>query len=132
LPCGLSSAHATSVGTVPLYGDSVAQPSQFQRVDWTEERRTKLRRAFWLIEHANADYNGHRVKAMEHIKKAAEVLGMDLHGNGYEADRTQKESDLQMRRARELLHEVGKESGGRELEHIRQAVAEIDHALDVR
>ncbi|HUD48678.1 MAG TPA: hypothetical protein VMR33_17735 [Candidatus Baltobacteraceae bacterium] len=130
LPLAIPSAHAVSAATAPVVGDADVQPSQFQRVAWGEEKREKLRHAYWLLEHADADYHGHRVKAMEHIKKAADVIGMDLHGHDY-ATTDQFKSDERMRRARALLHEVADESGGREHEHLRDAIHELDHALEV-
>jgi hypothetical protein len=132
LPIGFASAYAASITTMQSDG-SVVQPSQFQFVQWTEGRRAKLREAYWLLEHANADYNGHRGKAMEHIRKAGELLGMEiLHGRGYEGDHPQEASDARLRHARDLLRDVGAESGGKELERIRMAIREIDIALEVR
>jgi hypothetical protein len=133
LQFGTSAAHAVSAPVVPLGSDEVIQSSQFQRVEWTEERRIKLRRAFWLLEHANADYDGHKVKAMEHIKKAGESLGMDLHGKGYEGEHKQGTSDERLREAKVLLKDVMKESENhaKEYAHLENALREINHALKV-
>ncbi len=131
LPLGISSVHAVSAPTDAVASDAVVQPSQFQRVEWKEEKREKLRHAYWLLEHADGDYAGHRVLAMEHIKKAGEIIGMELHGKDY-AHTDQFKSDERLRRARTLLHEVAVDSGGKELEHIHKAVGEIDRSLDVK
>jgi hypothetical protein len=131
-PIGFASGDATSTAAIQSDGGSVVQPSQFQLVQWTEVRRAKLREAFWLLEHANADYNGHRGKAMVHVKKAGEFLGMDLHGKGYDGAHVQEKSDARLRHARDLLRDVAAESGGKELERIRLAIRELDLALTVR
>ena len=129
LPLGISSAHAVSAPTTPVSGDAVVQPSQFQRVEWTEERRAQLRRAFWLLEHADSDYAGHRGKAIEHVKKAGVVLGLDLHGKGYGTEIEQAASDERMREARDLLKAVVRESDGKERDILQDAVREVNHAL---
>lgn len=131
LPLGISSARAVSAPTVPVAGDAVVQPSQFQRVEWNEERRAQLRRAYWLLEHSDGDYSGHRVKAMEHIKKAGEVLSLDLHGKGYGEGIKQASSDARMLEARDLLKAVVRESGSKEQEILYNAIREINHALKV-
>jgi hypothetical protein len=130
LPLGISSAHAVSTATVPVAGDAVVQPSQFQTIEWGEEKREKLRHAYWLLEHADRDYDGHRVKAMEHIKRAGEIIGMDLHGKLYSGGEPPT-SDMRVHRARALLQEIAEESGGKEHEHLHNAIHELDHALEV-
>jgi hypothetical protein len=132
LPVGISNARAASAPVVPLSGDSVVQPAQFQRVEWTEERRIQLRRAFWLLENANSDYAGHRIKAMEHVKKAGEVLGMDLHGEGYKGEHKQGASDERLREAKELIKAVLRETDSRTKEYgrLEDAVREINRALE--
>jgi hypothetical protein len=131
LPLGITKAHAVSAATAPVAANPAAQPSQFQRVeDWREENREKLRHAYWLLENADHDYAGHRVKAMEHIRKAGEIIGMELHGKGYGGGEPPK-SDEKLIRARNLLQEVKKESKGKENEHLHLAIVELDHALDV-
>jgi hypothetical protein len=133
LPLGVTNARAISAQTAPITDDSIVQPSQFQRVEWTEERRVQLRRAFWLLEHSDADYAGHRAKAMEHVKKAGEIISMDLHGKGYGGeDVKQSKSDDRMREARRIIQEVARESGPDEKERLHKAVAEIDRALAAR
>jgi len=130
LPLGISNARAVSAPATPVASDAVVQ-QELQRVEWKEEKREKLRHAYWLLEHADGDYAGHRVLAMEHIKKAGEVIGMELHGKDY-AHTDQVKSDERLRRARTLLHEVAEDSGPKEVEHIRKAVVEIDRSLDVK
>jgi hypothetical protein len=131
LPLGISNAHAVSAPAAPVAADAVVQTSQLQRVEWKEEKREKLRHAYWLMEHADGDYSGHRVAAMEHMKKLGEMLGIELHGKDY-AHTDQFKSDERLRRARALLHEIAEDSGPKEVEHIHKAVGEIDRALDVK
>jgi hypothetical protein len=107
----------------------VLQQAQFQRVDWEEAKRHKLRTAYWLIEHADREYDGHRKVALKEVKKAGDIIGMDLHGEGYRGD-AKWDSDKQLREARKLLKEVRLESGGgEEHKHLRTAIKEIDLAL---
>jgi hypothetical protein len=110
------------------FTDAVVQPSQFQRVAWEEEKKEKLRHAFWLLENADHDYAGHRIKAIEQIRKAGEIIGMELHGKGYGGAEPPK-SDERLHRARVLLQEVAEESGGKEHEHLHKAIHELDDAL---
>jgi hypothetical protein len=129
LPLEISSARAISAPAVMVASDTVVQPSQFQRVEWNEDRKSKLRRAFWLVEHAKGDYAGHRAKAMAHIKHAGEVLSIDLHGKGYGEGMGQAESDARLREARDLLKDVERESSGKEQEIITNGVRELNKAL---
>jgi hypothetical protein len=129
LPLGISSAHAVSATTVPVAGDTVVQPSQFQRVNWGEAKKRKLRRAYWLLEIADRDYEGHRVKAMEEVKKAGDIIGMDLHGDGYGGEKKPL-SDERLHEAKTLLVEVAEETGGKEFEHLHTAIRELNHALE--
>jgi hypothetical protein len=110
----------------------VLQQAQPQRVAWEEAKRHKLRHAYWLLEQGDKDYEGHRLLAMREIKKAGEIIGLDLKGDGYGGEH-QKWSDERLREARKLLVEVRLETGGgHEHEHLREAIKEIDRALEVK
>ncbi len=109
LQIGTSAAHAAAVPAVPLGNDAVIQEAQPVGYDWTEEKKTQLRRAYWLLEHANADYDGHRIKAMGHIKKLGENYGIELHGKGYEGEHKQATSDERLREAKEELQKFLRE-----------------------
>jgi hypothetical protein len=98
---------------------------------WEEAKRHKLRHAYWLLEQSDRDYHGHKDKAIKEIKKAAEILGMDLHGEGYGGEK-QKWSDERLREAKHALQDIVEATGGHEHEHIRTAIKEIDKALEVR
>ncbi|HEX3988534.1 MAG TPA: hypothetical protein VHZ30_03825 [Verrucomicrobiae bacterium] len=131
LQIGTSAAHASAAPAVPLGNDAVIQEAQPMAYEWTEEKRMQLRRAYWLLEHANANYEGHKAKAMEHIKKAGERFGIELHGKGYEGEHKQGTSDERLREAKEELQKVFRESNSKELPHIENAIKEINHALKV-
>jgi hypothetical protein len=133
LPFGTSSARAISATPIPV--DSPANVQQgLIRVDsyWNEDRKEKIRHAYWILEGADRDYHGHKAAAMEHLKKAGDIIGMKLHeGRGYGGQR-QPWSDERLREARGLLRQVVSETGGREHEHLRKAIEELTHALDVK
>ena len=129
LPFSVFASRAASVPSSLDANNSVLQQAQPQRVDWEEAKRHKLRTAYWLLEHADRDYDGHRKTALKEVKKAGDLIGMDLHGEGYGGE-AKWESDKQLREARRLLKEVRLETGGgEEHKHLRIAVKEIDLAL---
>jgi hypothetical protein len=131
LPCALMANTAPSAPSTLDAGNAVLQQEQPQRVSWEEAKKHKLRHAYWLLSQADRDYDGHRLVAMKEIKKAADMIGMDLKGEGYSGEH-QKWSDARLREARQLLKDVVDETGHREHEHIRIAIKEIDKALEVR
>ena len=87
------------------------QSPSLDRVGWDEAKRKKLRHAYWILEQADHDYAGHRVKAMEEIRKAGRIMGMDLKGDGYGGEHPHW-SDALLREARRNLHDIVEESGG--------------------
>jgi hypothetical protein len=129
LPLG-ASAFAASAALAPIDGDAVLQPVQLH-VDfkWDDSNKRKLRKAYWILEQSDRNYHGHKAKAIEEIKKAGDIIGMDLHGEGYGGAK-QEWSDARLREARDLLKEIAQDSGGREHEHLREAIHELDHALE--
>jgi hypothetical protein len=128
---GSASSRAASVPSSLDANRAVLQQAQPEPVEWLEVNRRKLRHAYWLLEQADRDYRGHRVKAMEAIRKAGGVIGLDLHGDGYGGLR-QPWSDVRLREARTLLEDIVDISVGREHEHIRTAIRELNRALEVR
>ena len=124
----LSSRAATAPATLDA-NNSALQQAQPQRLGWEEAKKHKLRTAYWLIEHADRDYDGHRKAALKEVKKAGDIIGMDLHGEGY-AGEPKWESNRRLIEARRLLKEVRLETGGgEEHKHLRNAIHEIDVAL---
>jgi len=129
LPFSTLSGRAAVAPSTLDANNSVLQQAQPQRIDWEEAKRHKLRTAYWLLEHAERDYDGHRKVALKEVKKAGDVIGMDLHGEGYGGE-PKWESDKRLREARRLLKEVRLETGGgEEHKHLRIAITEINLAL---
>jgi hypothetical protein len=131
LPFTIISSRAASAPSTLDANSAVLQDAQPQRIAWEEAKKHKLRHAYWLLEQGDRDYHGHRLVAMKEIKKAGEIIGLDLHGEGYSGEH-QKWSDDRLREARHLLQDVVEKSGGREHEHIRLAIKELDKALEVK
>ena len=67
---------------------------------------------------------------MEEIRRAGRIMGLDLKGDGYGGQRPHW-SDALLREARKNLQNIVEESGGEEHKHIRLAIKEIAHALEV-
>jgi hypothetical protein len=129
LPFATMSSRAASSPSSLDANNAVLQQAQPQRVGWEESKRHKLRTAYWLLEHADRDYEGHRKVALTEVKKAGDIIGMDLHGEGYGGE-SKWASDKRMHEAKRLLIEVREESGGgEEHRHLRLALKEIDMAL---
>lgn len=130
LPMGLSTAHASPVSNLPLFAQvDIHVPGI--HIEFGEDRRKQLRHAYWLLEQSDRDYHGHRMAAMEEVRKAAHGLGMDLHGEGYGGEKLHW-SDKHLREARDILDDLARHSGGHERDHLREAVHQLDRALEVR
>src|SRR5579883_2466333 len=97
--------------------------------------REELVHAYRLLQHANSNYNGHRVAAMNEVSAAGRDLGLDLGGD-LTANERQWHSDEQLKEARHILNEARRQldRGDRERvsEHLDRAVREIDEALRVK
>lgn len=100
-----------------------------------EEPREKLAHAYRLLAHADHDYDGHRVKAMNEVEAAAKELGIALGGDLPEHERQWK-SDEHLRHARTLLREahakLEHKDRRRVAKHIKLAIEEIDTALKIK
>jgi hypothetical protein len=131
LPLGIASSRAASAPTILDANGAVLQQAQARPISWEEAKRHKLRHAYWLLEQADRDYGGHRKEAMKEIKKAGDIIGLDLHGEGYGGEH-QKWSDERLREAKQLLVDIVDKSHEREHEHIWKAIKEIDRALEAR
>jgi hypothetical protein len=119
-------ANALPVATV-----DAGQPFAPQTIRWEEEKVEKLRHAYYLLEHADGDYAGHRVAAMRSIKKAAEILGVEIRGGGH-AEEAQWNSDRKLHEAKHILEDLQDQTGGKEQAHVHRAVKELDKALVTR
>jgi hypothetical protein len=132
LPTGTLSARAATFQPATLEAnDASAGQATLQPVDWDDRKRFKLRHAYWLLEQADKDYRGHREAAMKQIKKAGEMMRLDLHGDGWGGEK-QRWSDERLREARGLLEDIVDKGGRREHEHIRAAIRELNKALEIR
>lgn len=131
LPFGLAATPAASSAANPDAAVAPQQSSPLQRVGWEEKKKHKLRHAYWILEQTDRDYHGHREVALKEIRKAGKIIGMDLKGEGYGGEK-QHWSDERLREAKSDLKDIVEETGGKEHEHIRAAIKEIDRALDVR
>jgi len=131
LPLGIAFSLAASTPSTLDADGAMLQQARPQPVAWEEAKRHKLRHAYWLLEQGDRDYKGHRAKAMAEIKKAGEIIGLDLHGEGYGGEH-QKWSDERLREARQLLVDIVDKGHLHEHEHIWKAIKEIDKALEVR
>ena len=102
---------------------------------YAETPREELAHAYILLKLANADYAGHRAKAMKELETAGKDLGLSLEGRGSEHER-QLKSDEQVAEARRLLREARDKLEARDRDraaaHLEKAIVEIDAALKVR
>jgi hypothetical protein len=92
---------------------------------------TLLEEAYTALAQADHDYDGHRGAAMEAIKAAAHELGgkVEAKGKGHEK---QAASDDQLKAAKDLLQQVEPNLSGKSLKHVKNAIEQIDKALEMR
>lgn len=90
-----------------------------------------LEDAYATLAHANHDYKGHRVRAMEQIRLAAKELGGTISGKG-KGHEPQATSDAQLKAAIGLLQQAGTGLAGAPLKHINNAIAQLNTALSIR
>jgi hypothetical protein len=116
-------------------GTPVTPAGQFQTVAFSDTAEAgMLHRAYRILAYGDHDYKGHRAAAMKQVKKAAELLGVDLSGD----DRNRQPqvlSDDDLRDARNLLTNVlgasEVKSQDRIVRHINAAIKQIDIALSI-
>lgn len=63
------------------FGNQQEQPQE--QSSWNDDQKRELRHIYYRLEHASGDYEGHRSNALHEIRRAADEMGMDLHGSGY-------------------------------------------------
>jgi hypothetical protein len=94
-----------------------------------------LTQAYSTLASADHDYKGHRVKAMQAIKRAARLMGQKVGGDG-KAKEQQSLSDEQLRGVQTMLQKVRGSVGGhnsqRVVEHINSAIHELRIALSTK
>jgi hypothetical protein len=122
--------------TSPQTATAPASPAaQFQTVAFGDSAEAgMMHRAYRILAYGDHDYKGHRVAAMNQVKKAADLLHLDLSGDDRDKER-QVLSDDQLRTARDLLTHVldNSEVKGQDriAKHIHNAIKEIDTALSI-
>jgi hypothetical protein len=94
-----------------------------------------LTQAYSTLASPDHDYQGHRIKAMESIRKAARLMGQKIAGDG-KAKEQQAVSDTQLRGVQTMLQKVrGSVSGGnqqRVVQHINEAMHHLTVALSIK
>jgi hypothetical protein len=112
--------------TYPVTTRAPANPADVQAVT----------QAYRLLEQADHDYQGHRVKAMKHLHQAGRVLGVMLKGDG-KAKEQQGTSDTQLKQAQTVLQQMTSNGANgkrhaRALQHVQSALSEIQTALSIK
>lgn len=131
----ISGASLFAITTPQTAGTPVTPAGQFQTVAFSDTAEAgMLHRAYRILAYGDHDYKGHRAAAMKQVKKAAELLGVDLSGD----DRNRQPqvlSDDDLRDARNLLTNVlgasEVKSQDRIASHINAAIKQIDIALRI-
>ena len=130
-----SSAQTSTTGgttTAPTKKTSKKAAAAGVTANGRSRASTLLADAYATLEHADADYHGHRVRAMRQIKDAAKELGEPLHGDGH-AREAQSKSDGELHTAEGLLQEAKSGIAKKKvLEHINAALAQLNTALKIR
>jgi pyruvate/2-oxoglutarate dehydrogenase complex dihydrolipoamide acyltransferase (E2) component len=123
------------VGTAILNGGLGGNPTA-NRMSATAAGQS-LASAYMLLANADHDYNGHRVQAMESIRKAAKRLKISLQGKGNGGNQPQADSDAKLLRAQQILQQVqgsigGSRRGAKVRQHVNEAIQHITTALQTR
>lgn len=129
----LGGASLLAVTTPQNANIPVLSANQFETVRFSDSKEADMmHRAYRILASGDHDYHGHRVEAMHQIKKAADLLGLDLSGDDRDHEK-QFLSDDRLRDARGLLQDVRGASEVKDqkriTEHLNSAIKEIDAAL---
>jgi hypothetical protein len=89
-----------------------------------------LTQAYSTLASADHDYQGHRMKAMAAIKKAARLMGQKIAGDG-KGKEQQALSDSQLRGVQGMLQKVRGSVSGRNSQRVVQHLNEAMHHLTV-
>ena len=107
---------------------------QFVGFSDTDQARA-LHRAYVILAFGDHDYKGHRVNAMQQVKAAADLLGLDLSGDARNSQ-PQPLSDDKMREAKDLIVQVlgaaEVKDQKRIIKHLNEAVHQINVALGIK
>jgi len=98
-----------------------------------------LTQAYSTLASADHDYQGHRVKAMHAIRKAARLMGTKIAGDGKGQGKGQEQqtlSDSQLRSVQGMLQQVRGSVSGRNqqlvVQHINEAIQHLSVALSIK
>jgi len=100
-----------------------------------------LTQAYSTLASADHDYQGHRVKAMHAIRKAARLMGSKIAGDGKaqgkgKGQEQQTLSDSQLRSVQGMLQQVRGSVSGRKqqlvVQHINEAIQHLSTALSIK
>lgn len=108
---------------------------QFEAIRFSDTKEADMmHRAYRILASGDHDYHGHRVGAMNQVRKAADLLGLDLSGDDKDHEK-QALSDDKLREARDLLKQVRAASEVKDqkkiTDHLDGAIKQIDLALRV-
>ena len=92
----------------------------------------QLEKAFTTLSQADHDYQGHRARAMGHIKAAIRFLGSSDSDKDAHVRESQAASDDQLNEAEAILQQVQAQVSGKALSHVQKAIEEIKIALSIR
>ena len=135
LTCG-AALRASTIPTMQTLNGIGASQGEFQLVAFRDSAEAgMLRRAYRILATGDHDYKGHRVKAMEAVKSAADLLGLDLRGD--DKDRApQPLSDARLREAQGLIEQVlgaaEVKDQKRIVKHLKTAINQINIALSIK
>jgi hypothetical protein len=124
---GLRASTVLQVQSTPAISQN-----QFETVDFPNSAEAgMLRRSYWILNWADKDYDGHRVRAMKEIKKAAALLGVDLNAGDDRAHERQAWSDDRLRTADDLLSHVLNAAEVKDQPRISTHVSEAMNQLNI-
>jgi hypothetical protein len=129
-------------GTVACIGQTATprtfdnSPGGLRTVAFRDSAEAKmLRDAYVILATGDHDYDGHRVGAMGHVRAAADLLGLDVSGDG-KGEKSQALSNERLREAKQLIAQVldSAEVKGQErvVKHLEGSVHEINQALGIK
>jgi hypothetical protein len=102
------------------------QPSVFRNS--TEARM--LRDAYVILATGNHNYDGHRVGAMQQVRAAAELLGLEVRGDSW-GGKPQELSNERLRHAKELIVQVMHSAQVKDQERVVRRLNEAVHQINV-
>ena len=125
---------ACAVTPPPVASRTAESEQPMQRLGAVSEADL-LRQQYAILEVADHDYKGHRIKAMKAIAAACKVLGSPIAGDGKGREK-QAISDAQLREVLGVLQQVRGSLAGsgqkKVLTHVDVAIRELKTALSIR